>query len=243
LSYTPVTGANFGGNNTTGNGLVSDGNMLYTNAGQVWNPGTQIEVGTFPVTTYNSTSYPNERNIALDSAFGQIYVAGDQAYGSSSSAVVLSVYGIKSLGLTGTLAFPLIGYPNVTNLVRWGSNGFAFIAAGPGLTDQELYLGRSTIIAPQTVNAVPALAGPSSVTAGGGAFTLTLNGSNFLAGSTVSWNGSLLPVTYVSSTQLTASVPASDLAQSGTGQVTVTNPAPGGGTSSTQVFTIMAAIP
>ncbi|WP_353072170.1 choice-of-anchor D domain-containing protein [Tunturiibacter gelidiferens] len=152
---------------------------------------------------------------------------------------------MKSLGLTGTIAFPLIGYPDVTNLVRWGSNGFAFIAAGPGLTDQELYLGRSSIITIQAVNAVPALAGlsPSSATTGGGAFTLTLNGSNFLTGSTVSWNGSMLAVTYVSSTQLTASVPASDLAQSGTAQVTVTNPAPGGGTSSTQVFTIMAAIP
>jgi hypothetical protein len=245
LHYTPITGTNFGGNNTTGNGVVSDGTLLYTSAGQVWNPTTQTEVGTFPVTTYNSTSYPNERNIALDIALGQIYVVGDQTYGSSSSAVVLSAYGMKSLGLTGMLAFPLIGYPNVTNLVRWGSNGFAFIAAGPGLTDQELYLGRSSIIAPQTVNAVPALAGlsPSSATAGGGAFTLTLNGSNFLTGSTVSWNGSMLAVTYVSSTQLTVSVPASDLAQSGTAQIAVTNPAPGGGTSSNQVFTIMAAIP
>jgi HYDIN/CFA65/VesB family protein len=245
LHYTQITGTNYGGNTTTGNGIVSDGNLLYTSAGQVWNPATQTEIGTFPVTTYNSTSYPSYRNMTLDSSLGEIYVIGDQAYGNSSSGVVLSAYGTKSLTLTGTLAFPFIGYPYVTNLVRWGSNGFAFIAAGPGLTDQELYLGRSSIIAPQTVNALPALAGlsPSSATAGGGVFTLTLNGGNFLAGSTVSWNGSMLPVTYVSSTQLTASVPASDLAQSGTAQVTVTNPAPGGGTSSTQVFTIMAAIP
>jgi hypothetical protein len=245
LHYAPITGTNFGGNNTTGNEVVSDGTLLYTSAGQVWNPATQTKVGTFPVITYNSTSYPNNRNIALDSALGQIYVVGEQTYGSDSSAVVLSVYGMKSLGLTGTLAFPLTLYPDVTNLVRWGSNGFAFIAAGPGLTDQELYLGRSSIIAPQTVNAVPALAAlsPSSATAGGGALTLTLNGSNFLAGSTVSWNGSTLPVTYINSTQLTASVPASDFAQSGTAQVTVTNPAPGGGTSSVQVFTITAAIP
>ncbi len=152
---------------------------------------------------------------------------------------------MKSLVLTGTLAFPLIGYPNVTNLVRWGSNGFAFIAAGPGLTDQELYLGRSSIIAPQTVNAVPALAGlsPSSATAGSGALTVTLNGSNFLPGSTVFWNGSTLPVTYVSTTELSVSVPVSDLAQSGTVEVTVTNPTPGGGASSIQVFKIIAAVP
>ncbi|HTF66437.1 MAG TPA: choice-of-anchor D domain-containing protein [Edaphobacter sp.] len=245
LQYTPITGTNNGGNNTTGNGLVSAGNLLYTNSGQVWDPVTQTEVGTFPVTTYNSTSYPNMRNVAVDSSLGAIYVTGSQPYGNSSSAVVLSAYGAQSLTLTGTLAFPLIGYPNVTNLVRWGADGFAFIAAGPGLTDQELYLGRSSIIAPQTVNAVPALTGlsPSSATVGSGALTLTLNGSNFLTGSTVSWNGTTLPVTYVSSTQLNVSIPASDLTQSGTAKLAVTNPAPGGGTSSAQVFTIVAAVP
>ncbi len=97
LQYTPIAGTNNGGNNTTGNGLVSDGNLLYTNAGQVWNPATQTEVGTFSVATYNSTSYPNNRNIALDTTLGEIYVVGDQAYGSSSSAVILSAYGMKSL--------------------------------------------------------------------------------------------------------------------------------------------------
>ncbi len=68
LEYTPSAGTNIGGNSTTGNGLVSDGNLLYTNAGQVWNPTTQTEAGTFSVTTYNSTSYPNYRNITLDTS-------------------------------------------------------------------------------------------------------------------------------------------------------------------------------
>jgi hypothetical protein len=246
LNYTPVTGTNFGGNNTTGNGLVSDGSLLYTSAGQVWNPATQTEVGTFPVTTYNSTSYPNYRNIDLDTTLNEIYVIGDQAYGSNSSAVVLSAYGIKSLALTNALAFPRISDPDVTNLVRWGSNGFAFIAAGPGLTDQELYLVQSNVLAPpQPNNPLPVLSSisPTSTTAGGSAFTLTLNGTGFLPSSTTSWNGTALQTTYVSSTQLTASVPASDIAQSGTAQATVTNPGPGGGTSSAQSFTVVAAVP
>src|SRR5262249_55664872 len=45
------------------------------------------------------------------------------------------------------------------------------------------------------------------------------------------------------STRLTASVPSTDIAQSGTAQVTVTNPAPGGGTSSAQTFAVNPVVP
>jgi hypothetical protein len=80
---------------------------------------------------------------------------------------------------------------------------------------------------------------PSSATAGGAAFTLTLNGTNFINGSVVRWNGSDRTTTYVSSTQLTASIPASDIATGGTAQVTVFNPTPGGGSSSGVTFNIL----
>ena len=82
---------------------------------------------------------------------------------------------------------------------------------------------------------------PASAIAGGPAFTLTLNGSNFVTTSTVNWNGSGLPTAYVSSTQLTAQVPAADIASPGTASVTVFNPTPGGGTSSPATFTINPA--
>ena len=48
-------GTNYGGNNTTGGQVVSDGTLLYTNSGEVWNPATANQTGTFPVTTYYST--------------------------------------------------------------------------------------------------------------------------------------------------------------------------------------------
>jgi hypothetical protein len=79
---------------------------------------------------------------------------------------------------------------------------------------------------------------PSSAVAGGGSFTLTVNGTNFVSTSVVRWNGSDRATTFVSATQLTATVPASDIAVAGTAQVTVFNPAPGGGTSNSQTFTI-----
>jgi uncharacterized repeat protein (TIGR03803 family) len=47
---------------------------------------------------------------------------------------------------------------------------------------------------------------PTSVIAGGAAFTLTVNGKNFVRGSTVNFNGKARSTTFVSATQLTAAI-------------------------------------
>jgi DNA-binding beta-propeller fold protein YncE len=77
---------------------------------------------------------------------------------------------------------------------------------------------------------------PKTAVAGGAAFTLTINGTNFVAGSTVNFVGAT--TTFVNSTQLTAAIPASSIASAGMSAVTVTNPAPGGGTSNAINFTV-----
>jgi len=72
---------------------------------------------------------------------------------------------------------------------------------------------------------------PSSVTAGGPGFTLTVNGTGFFAGSVVQLNGAVRNTTLVSATQITASILASDIATQGTDEITVFNPSltlPGG---------------
>jgi YVTN family beta-propeller protein len=79
---------------------------------------------------------------------------------------------------------------------------------------------------------------PNSTVAGGAAFTLTINGTNFVAASTVNFGGSAPATTFINSTQLTAAIPAASIASTGTPAVTVTNPAPGGGTSKAISFTI-----
>ena len=78
---------------------------------------------------------------------------------------------------------------------------------------------------------------PTSKTAGDAAFTLTVNGTNFVAGSIVRWNGTGRTTTYVSNIKLTAAIPASDITSVGTANVTVFNPTPGGGTSNIRTFT------
>jgi hypothetical protein len=94
-------------------------------------------------------------------------------------------------------------------------------------------------------NPVPAITSlsPTNASSGGAAFSLTVNGSNFLSSSVVKWNGTALTTTFVGSSQVTAAVPASDIASSGTANITVTNPAPGGGTSGTSIFTIGTGLP
>ena len=79
---------------------------------------------------------------------------------------------------------------------------------------------------------------PTSVAPGGSQFTLTVNGTGFVSGATVNWNGVALATTFVSGSRLTATVPAAKIATAGTASITVTNPAPGGGESDVLYFPI-----
>lgn len=82
---------------------------------------------------------------------------------------------------------------------------------------------------------------PSSVTAGVGSFILTVNGSNFVSGSKVRWNGVDRVTNFVNSTQITATITSGDVSSAGTASVTVFTPEPGGGTSNLSTFTINSA--
>src|SRR5262249_41888893 len=65
---------------------------------------------------------------------------------------------------------------------------------------------------------------PSSIVEGSGDFTLTVLGGHFSSSSTVEWNGTPLPTTFVSSMELQAAVPAADIADEGMASVTVSDP-------------------
>jgi hypothetical protein len=100
--------------------------------------------------------------------------------------------------------------------------------------------GTSNVISFTIDNAVPTIGSlsPSSAVAGSTAFTLTVNGVGFVNGATVTFNGAPKATTFVSNTQITAAISASDIASPGTANITVTNPAPTSGPSGAQVFTI-----
>jgi uncharacterized protein (TIGR03437 family) len=79
---------------------------------------------------------------------------------------------------------------------------------------------------------------PSGVSVGAGATTVTLTGTNFYAGTTVTAGATTLAATLLGPTALQATVPASLLGTAGNIPVTVSNPNPGGGTSSAQSFAV-----
>ena len=85
---------------------------------------------------------------------------------------------------------------------------------------------------------------PTSATAGGAGFTLTVNGSSFVSSSTVDWNGLPRSTTFQSPSLLTATITGADIASSGSASVTVVNPASLGSTISNSInFPINTAAP
>lgn len=81
---------------------------------------------------------------------------------------------------------------------------------------------------------------PASRIVGSGAFTLTVNGSDFLTNSVVRYNGSDRPTTFLNETQLVAKLTSADVASVGSVVISVNTPTPGGGTSEFKSFNVLA---
>ncbi|HEY3065602.1 MAG TPA: galactose oxidase-like domain-containing protein, partial [Methylomirabilota bacterium] len=159
-----------------------------------------------------------------------------------------------ALGMAATLDGPLLNNPSTMAVNAQVADGGSFVVfaadfqnslflSGTTLTltatfaDGSRASGTATVsgTAPPPAATLTSLA-PNSATAGGPGFTLTVNGTNFVSGAVVRWNGGTRTTTFVSGTQLTATIPASDIATQGTPQVTVVNP--DGQTSNALTFTI-----
>src|SRR5262249_38683364 len=90
------------------------------------------------------------------------------------------------------------------------------------------------------VNPTPALTAltPASVPVNSSATPLTITGTSFQSGSTITFDGAPVAATFVNATTLTTTIPLASLATSGTFPVLVTNPTPGGGASAPIAFTV-----
>jgi hypothetical protein len=84
---------------------------------------------------------------------------------------------------------------------------------------------------------------PVSAAPGSSGFQLTVNGTGFVSASVVDWNGSPRGTTFISASQLRATILTSDLASPETASITVTNPAPGGGKSNVASFNVTIPAP
>src|ERR1035441_487249 len=110
-------------------------------------------------------------------------------------------------GATYTATFPALSGPAGTRAIR----ASAIDTTGNTATT-------SINVHVQAPNPVPSLASlvPPSATHGGAAFTLTVNGSNFVSGCYVEWNGAARATTFVNGGQVTAKIQKADIATAGT---------------------------
>lgn len=155
---------------------------------------------------------------------GANFVSGDLVLWNGSA---LSTAFVSATQLTASVSASLIANAGTATVVVQGPSG--------GSTTNALSFSISA--PPPTLNSIS----PTSATAGGTAFTLTVTGANFVSGDVVLWNASVLATTFVSATQLSAAVPASDIATSGTATVAVQTAA--GSKTGALTFTINSAPP
>lgn len=148
----------------------------------------------------------------------------------------------------GSAVSPITGVPyNTTITLPTAPTKTGYTFSG-WYTDDGTFLNQFTASTPVTSdvtvyakwviinNPVPTLASisPNSKIVGDPEFTLTLIGTNFISSSVVRVNGNARTTFYASSTQLTATIPATDLVASTTLAITVFNGTPGGGESSSR---------
>lgn len=190
---------------------------------------------------------------------GSLFVVGGTSVGTPAFAAVVALINQKTghrQGNVNPILYELAQYmPTAFHDITSGnnivpcvsgsvgcpaSNQFGF-NAGPGY-DQVTGLGTLDVNVLLTgwLSGAPTLTSlsPSTATAGGNGLTLTVNGTNFMVGATVQWNGSARTTTFASPTQLTAAITADDILAPGTASVTVLNPGTNGGTSGALTFTI-----
>ncbi len=79
---------------------------------------------------------------------------------------------------------------------------------------------------------------PTAITPGGSSFALTINGTGFVPGTVVNWNGNPRPTTVVNGSQIAATISATDIVTATTASITAVNPSPGGGVSNAVFFTV-----
>jgi len=93
------------------------------------------------------------------------------------------------------------------------------------------------------VNASPVIGSisPAFTSAGGTSFTLTVSGTGFTSGAAVYWGTVALNTQFVSASQITAQVPAADIANTGVTAITVQTLAPNTSTSNILQFEVDSA--
>jgi phospholipase C len=100
-------------------------------------------------------------------------------------------------------------------------------------------IGNGTVAVTNPIPTILQPARPASLVPGHASLTVTLTGMDFVSGSVVYVNGVAKTTKFVSKRGLAATLLATDLATAQTANITVVNPAPGGGISNTVLLPVI----
>ena len=199
----------------------------------------QIGGGLFIVSEPDGVDSETFLSFALPFAISSFTPGGAFAGGPSFTLIVSGgIFPAGSLVLWN--GAPLT--TTVLSFTQLSATVSASLIASPGVvTIQILHPNGTTASLPFAINSGLTISSlnPNSATAGGQPFVLTLNGGGFLTGAVVQWNGQSLPTTFISSSQLTASISANLIATAGGATIDVLDP--GGPQSNLVSFAIPAA--
>jgi len=186
--------------------------------------------------------------MVVDSSSNAVYVL-EQPFNAGNATI--DAFDLTHFVKTGSITIAGVN-GTAGRLIRWGENGLAF-----NTSDGHIFLIGGNFVSPIVTN-IPAATplptpppptapgpttpiisslSPGSTAAGGLDVALTVNGTNFTASSAVQFNGTALATTFVSSSQLTATIPAAQIANGGAAQIAVVDP---NGTSNPSLFFVGA---
>jgi HYDIN/CFA65/VesB family protein/beta-propeller repeat-containing protein len=197
-----------------GGGLLdTDGTSIYVSNGQVINPSTLAITSTISGGSYGD-------GIKVDVPNSRVYYAGaseapPMLFGQAS----IQAFDLTSQALDGSIL--MNESFSTPEMFRWSSNGLAISA------QNTLLLFRTSLTGTSAVPSQLAVYGwsPATVAVGHGDLTLTITGTQFAAGDTLTAGSTSLPLTVTSATQITTSIPASFFTTAGNVTIALTNSA------------------
>jgi uncharacterized repeat protein (TIGR01451 family) len=218
--------------------LLANVDLAVTKTGQQ-DPITALSNLTYIITVTNNGPFVAHGVLltdALDSSVSPVLfvsVSTDLGLCSHFAGIVSCNIPLLKVGETATISL-VVTPTTARSLVN-----IVYVTPAVYETDPTPNSAQTTTTVNNPVPVITTL-NPAEAVLNGPSFNLTVNGSNFVTGAVVRWNGADLPTVHVSSTQLTAAVPAANLAlpAPGSAAITVFNPDPGGVVSNTKILPI-----
>ncbi|PYR22369.1 MAG: hypothetical protein DMF98_20360, partial [Acidobacteria bacterium] len=214
---------------TSGDTLAPGDSVAFT---VIAGAGSKLVFTTSPSDSLTNIAFSTQPTVTVQDAYGNTAT-------SSTANITLSITtgtGTPGAALTCTQN-PKAAVAGIDTFagcrINLAGTGYQLHATASGLTaaDSASFTINTGVPTPTSIS-------PASVARGSADFTLTVNGTAFVNGSYVQFAGSPRVTAFVSATQLTATILASDVATLGSFAITAVNPAPGGGLSNAQTLTV-----